>query len=162
MQSSLGNSKLEWESSNAFDVGLEFSLFRGRVSGAVEYFDRQSSNLIFDVPLPLWTGIATVTRNIGTMYNRGVELELSLEPVRTKDFTWRIDLNATHLKNQITRMPAENPEIIDGTKKLKVGSSIYDYWLREYQGVNPATGEAQYRAANFVAANHGLRKVAIP
>ncbi len=153
LQSSLGNSKLEWESSNAFDVGLEFSLFRGRVSGAVEYFDRQSSNLIFDVPLPLSTGIATVTRNIGTMYNRGVELELSLEPVRTKDFTWRIDLNATHLKNQITRMPAENPEIIDGTKKLKVGSSIYDYWLREYQGVNPATGEAQYRAANFVAAN---------
>ncbi|MBD2704556.1 TonB-dependent receptor [Spirosoma sp. BT702] len=150
LQSSLGNTNLAWESSNAFDVALEFSLFKGRVSGTVEYFDRQSSNLIFAVPLPLSAGISTVTRNIGTMYNRGIEIELGLEPVRYKDFVWRLDLNATKLKNQITKMPAENPEIIDGTKKLAVGRSIYDYWLREYRGVNPATGEAQYQAASFV------------
>jgi len=153
LQTSLGNRNLAWESSNSFDVGLEFSLFKGRVSGTVEYFNRQSSNLIFDVPLPLSSGISTVTRNIGTMYNRGIEVELGLEPVRTKDFTWRLDLNATTLKNRITKMPDENPEIIDGTKKLAVGRSIYDYWLREYAGVNSANGEAQYRAANYVAAN---------
>lgn len=153
LQTSLGNRDLAWESSNSFDVALEFSLFKGRVSGTVEYFNRQSSNLIFDVPLPLSSGISTVTRNIGTMYNRGVEVELGIEPIRTKDFTWRIDLNATRLKNQITKMPDENPEIIDGTKKLAVGRSIYDYWLREYKGVNPATGEAQYKADRFVAAN---------
>ncbi|WP_020596001.1 SusC/RagA family TonB-linked outer membrane protein [Spirosoma panaciterrae] len=153
LQTSLGNRNLAWESSNSFDVGLEFSLFKGRVSGTVEYFNRQSSNLIFDVPLPLSAGISTVTRNIGTMYNRGIEVELGLEPVRTKDFTWRLDLNATTLKNRITKMPDENPEIIDGTKKLAVGRSIYDYWLREYAGVNSANGEAQYRAANYVAAN---------
>jgi TonB-linked SusC/RagA family outer membrane protein len=153
LQSSLGNRNLEWESSNAFDVGLEFGLFNGRVSGAIEYFDRRSSNLIFAVPLPLSAGITTVTRNIGTMYNRGVELELGLEPIRTKDFTWRLDLNATRLKNRITKMPEETPEIIDGTKKLAVGHSIYDYWLREYKGVNPTTGEAWYRAMNYVASN---------
>lgn len=153
LQTSLGNSALEWESSNAFDVALEFGLFKGRVSGTVEYFDRRSSNLIFDVPLPLSSGIQTVTRNIGTMYNRGIEVELSLEPIRTPNFTWRIDLNATRIKNKITKMPDENPEIIDGTKKLKVGSSVYDFWLREYRGVNPATGEAQYRAMSYVPAN---------
>ncbi|QJD79059.1 SusC/RagA family TonB-linked outer membrane protein [Spirosoma rhododendri] len=153
IQASLGNAGLEWESSNAFDVGLEFGLFNNRVSGTIEYFDRRSSNLIFDVPLPLSAGISTVTRNIGTMYNRGVEIELGLEPVRTKDFTWRIDLNATSIRNRITKMPDENPEIIDGTKKLAVGRSIYDYWLREYVGVNPANGDAQYRAVNYVAAN---------
>jgi TonB-linked SusC/RagA family outer membrane protein len=153
LQASLGNANLEWESSNAFDVGLEFGLFGNRVTGTLEYFDRRSSNLIFAVPLPLSGGITTVTRNIGTMYNRGVEVELGLEPVRTNNFTWRIDLNATSLRNQITKMPDETPEIIDGTKKLAVGHSIYDYWLREYQGVNPATGEAQYRAANYVASN---------
>ncbi|WP_080240529.1 SusC/RagA family TonB-linked outer membrane protein [Spirosoma rigui] len=151
LQTSLGNRQLEWESSNSLDVALEFSLFKSRVSGSVEYFDRQSSNLIFAVPLPLSTGISTVTRNIGTMYNRGVEIELGIEPLRVKDFTWRIDLNATRIKNRITKMPEENPEIIDGTKKLAVGRSIYDYWLREYKGVNPRTGEAQYRAANYVA-----------
>ncbi|MEZ4901036.1 MAG: SusC/RagA family TonB-linked outer membrane protein [Spirosomataceae bacterium] len=153
LQSSLGNTQLEWESSNAFDVALEFGLLKNRISGTVEYFNRQSSNLIFDVPLPLSSGITTVTKNIGTMYNKGIEIELSLEPVRTKDFTWRIDLNATKLKNRITKMPAESPEIIDGTKKLKEGSSIYDYWLREYMGVNPATGEAQYRAVTYNPAN---------
>ncbi|MBD2756614.1 SusC/RagA family TonB-linked outer membrane protein [Spirosoma validum] len=153
LQTSLGNRNLEWESSNAFDVALEFSLFKGRVSGTVEYFDRQSSNLIFAVPLPLSDGIATVTRNIGTMYNRGVEIELGIEPIRTKNFTWRLDLNATKIKNRITKMPDENPEIIDGTKKLAVGQSLYDYWLREYKGVNPANGEALYRAASYVASN---------
>ncbi|QJW88632.1 TonB-dependent receptor [Spirosoma taeanense] len=153
LQSSLGNQNLEWESSNSFDAALEFSLFKGRVSGTFEYFDRRSSNLIFAVPLPLSSGISTVTRNIGTMYNRGVEVELGIEPVRTQNFTWRIDLNATRLKNQITKMPDENPEIIDGTKKLAVGRSIYDYWLREYKGVNPTTGETQYRAASYVPAN---------
>ena len=156
LQTSLGNQNLEWESSNAFDVALEFSLFKGRVSGTVEYFDRRSSNLIFAVPLPLSAGIPTVTRNIGTMYNRGIEIELGIEPVRYKDFSWRIDLNAAKIKNQITKMPDENPEIIDGTKKLAVGRSIYDYWLREFRGVNTATGEVQYQAASYVASNSSI------
>ena len=153
LQSSLGNRNLAWESSNSFDLALEFGLFKNRLTGSVEYFNRQSSNLIFDVPLPLSSGIQTVTRNIGTMYNRGVEVELGLDIVRSKAFTWHLDVNATHLKNQITKMPDENPEIISGTKKLKEGSSIYDFWLRDYQGINSATGEVQYRAASFVAAN---------
>jgi TonB-linked SusC/RagA family outer membrane protein len=153
LQLSLGNRGLEWESSNAFDVALEFGLLKNRITGTVEYFDRRSSNLIFDVPLPLSAGISTVTRNIGTMYNKGIEVELSLFPVKTKDFTWSIDLNATSLKNKITKMPEESKEIIDGTKKLKEGSSIYEFWLREYMGVSTTTGEALYRAVSYNAAN---------
>jgi TonB-linked SusC/RagA family outer membrane protein len=153
LQSSLGNQDLEWESSDAFDVAVEFGLFNSRVTGTIEYFDRRSSNLIFAVPLPLSSGVQTQTRNIGTMYNRGIELELSLEPIRTKNFSWRLDLNATKIKNRITKMPVETPEIIDGTKKLREGSSIYDYWLRDFRGVNPATGEVQYQAVSFVPAN---------
>ena len=153
LQSSLGNRNLEWETSNSYDVALEFGLFKDRITGIVEYFNRKSTNLIFDVPLPLSTGVATETRNIGSMYNKGVEVELHLEPIRTKDFSWSINLNATKIKNQITKMPEQNPEIISGTKKLKEGSSIYDFWLREYMGVNPANGEAWYRANAFVASN---------
>ena len=153
LQSSLGNRNLEWETSNSYDVALEFGLFKDRITGIVEYFNRKSTNLIFDVPLPLSTGVATETRNIGSMYNKGVEVELHLEPIRTKDFSWSINLNATKIKNQITKMPEQNPEIISGTKKLKAGSSIYDFWLREYMGVNPANGEAWYRANAFVASN---------
>ncbi len=153
LQLSLGNRNLEWESSNAFDAAVEFGLFKSRISGTVEYFNRQSSNLIFDVPLPLSAGIKTETRNIGTMYNKGIELELSGDVIRTGDFTWTLGLNATTYKNRITKMPEENPEIIDGTKKLKEGSSIYDYWLREYKGIDKATGEVLYRAETFAAAN---------
>jgi len=126
---------------------------KNRITGTLEYFDRRSSNLIFDVPLPLSAGITTETRNIGTMFNKGVEIELGVDLLRTKDFTWNINLNATKIKNQITKMPDESKEIIDGTKKLKEGSSIYDYWLREYMGVNSQTGVAEYRATNYVAAN---------
>jgi len=159
LQSSLGNTALEWESSNAFDVALEFGFLKNRITGTLEYFDRRSSNLIFDVPLPLSAGIITQSRNIGTMYNKGVEVELGIDLVQAKDFTWHIDLNATKIKNQITKMPDESPEIIDGTKKLKVGSSIFDYWLREYKGVNPETGVAEYRAINFVAANSRITEM---
>ena len=153
LQSSLGNTALELESSNAFDVGLEFGLFKNRVTGTLEYFDRRSSNLIFDVPLPLSAGIITQTRNIGTMFNRGIELELGFDVLRAKNFNWHIDLNATSIKNKITKMPVESPEIIDGTKKLKETRSLYDFWLREFKGVSPSTGEALYRAVSYVPAS---------
>ncbi|MFN3588613.1 MAG: SusC/RagA family TonB-linked outer membrane protein [Spirosomataceae bacterium] len=153
LQSSLGNRNLEWESSDAFDVALEFGLFKNRITGTVEYFNRQSTNLIFAVPLPISAGILTETRNIGSMFNRGVELEVTFEPVRTKDFTWTISTNATKYRNEITRMPEESKEIISGTKKLQEGSSIFDFWLREYKGVRPETGEAVYRAVSFVPSN---------
>jgi TonB-linked SusC/RagA family outer membrane protein len=153
LQSSLGSKSLEWETNTSFDVALEFGLFKNRLSGTIEYFDRKSTNLIFAVPLPLSVGIATETRNIGSMYNRGIELQLGADVVRTKDFNWHIDLNATKLENKITKMPDESKEIIDGTKKLKEGRSLYDYWLREYKGVNPETGVAEYRAISYVASN---------
>jgi TonB-linked SusC/RagA family outer membrane protein len=153
LQSSLGSRTLEWETNTSFDVALEFGLFKNRINGTIEYFDRQSTNLIFAVPLPLSVGIQTETRNIGSMYNRGFEIQLSGDVVRTKDFVWNIDVNATKLENKITKMPAQSKEIIDGTKKLKEGTSLYDYWLREYKGVNPDNGVAEYRAISFVASN---------
>jgi len=78
--------------------------------------------------------------------------------VRTKDFSWTLSINSTTYKNEITRMPESNPEIISGTKKLKVGSSLFDYWLREWYGVDPATGNAEYRANNFVASNSRINE----
>jgi len=87
------------------------------------------------------------------MFNRGFELQLDVVPVRTRDFSWTVSFNTTTYRNEITRMPEATPEIISGTKKLAVGRSQFDYWLREWYGVNPANGDAEYRAANFVVAN---------
>ncbi len=148
-----GNMNLQWESNNIFDVGLEFSLFKNRIYGIVDYFDRQSSNLLFDVPLPPSTGLTSQTQNVGTMYNRGLELEMNFEPVRTRNFSWVISANFTTFTNKITKMPDSNKEIISGTKKLSEGYGLYDYWLRQWRGVNPVNGEAQYVANVWNAAN---------
>jgi TonB-linked SusC/RagA family outer membrane protein len=144
IQSSLGNPDLEWEVNKKSDVAVEFGLFKNRINGTIELFNRVSDNLLFDVPLPLSSGVGFQTRNIGAMFNRGIELNLNGDIVRTKGFSWNVNLNVTKIKNEITKLPQE--EIISGTKKLKVGYSIYDYWLREWQGVDPADGAALYRA----------------
>lgn len=153
LQGSLGNRNLTWESSDASDVALEFGLLKNRITGTVEYFNRASSNLIFSVPMPLSSGVATVTKNIGKMVNSGIEITLGAEVLKKGDFSWQLDVNAMKLKNEIVKMPDESETIIDGTKQLKEGRSIYDFWLREYVGVRPETGDALYRAETYNPAN---------
>jgi TonB-linked SusC/RagA family outer membrane protein len=153
LQSSLGNTALTWESSNSSDVAVEFGLFNNKIEATVEYFDRESDDLLFDVPLPLSSGIQNQTRNVGTMSNKGWELTLSVTPIKTNDFEWKVFGNTTLLKNVITKMPAETPGITSGTKRYEVGRGLLDYYLRDYKGVNPATGEALYTAVTYNAAN---------
>lgn len=150
IQSKLASLDLLWESNNSFDFALEFGLVN-RVSGTLEFFHRISDNLLFDVPLPVSSGLDSQDKNIGTMYNQGFELSVTADIVKGNKFNWIIDLNATTVKNEITKLPQE--EIISGSKKYMVGHSRYDYWLREWYGVNPDNGEALYRADKFDAAN---------
>ena len=143
LQASLSNEKLTWESNNAFDVALEFSLLN-RVTGTVEYYHRVSSNLLFAVPLPSSSGITSQDQNVGAMYNEGIEARIGVDVVKKSNFRWNIDFNVSTVKNEITKLPQE--EIISGTKKLMVGHSIYAFWLRDYYGVDPADGMALYDA----------------
>lgn len=145
LQSSLANNNLTWEKNASFDVAVEFDLFK-RVNGSVEFFNRQSTNLLFSVPQPLSSGVESLTKNIGTMFNRGVEVQIGVDVVKTKDFKWNFTVNATSVKNQITKMPDNQKEIISGSKKLTVGHSMFDYWLREWVKVDPADGYSLYRA----------------
>ncbi len=150
LQLTVASPNLVWEASRSFDVAADFGLFK-RVNGSVEYFHRISDNLLFEVPLPLSSGLLTKTENNGTMYNSGIELELNGDAVKTKDFSWNVNFNWTTFKNEFTKLPSK--EQIAGTKKYMVGHSIYDYWLREYMGVDAATGEALYRANTFSESN---------
>lgn len=148
LQAKLASPELVWESNNSFDVGVEFNLF-GRVNGSVEYFNRVSENLLFAVPLPLSSGVLERLENIGTLYNRGVELHVAADVVRSAGFNWAIDANWSTYDNKFTKLPEQSPEIINGTKKVMEGQSIYDYWLRDWYGVDPATGNGLYRADTF-------------
>lgn len=143
---------LQWETSASYDVALEFGLFQ-RLNGTVEYFKRESANLLFDVPLPLSSGSESIPQNIGTMYNKGIEVTLDYDVVRNDNFRWNVNLNASTIKNEFTKLPQE--EIISGSKKYMVGQSIYDYWLKDWYGVDPADGAALYVANEAAVTANG-------
>ncbi|WP_342155086.1 SusC/RagA family TonB-linked outer membrane protein [Joostella sp. CR20] len=142
--SSPGNPVLKWETNIQTDYALEFGLFQNRVAGTVEYYRRKSEDLLFDVPLPVSSGLDDYPANIGSWTNSGIEVELNFGIVRNQDFGWDLGINASTLKNKINELSQE--EIINGSKKLIVGGDIYDYWLRDWYGVDPADGAALYIA----------------
>ncbi|MDX9854098.1 MAG: TonB-dependent receptor [Tenuifilaceae bacterium] len=143
---------IKWETSSSFGVALE-GRFLDRINASVEYFDKRSQNLLFDVFLPLSAGAnstssaeATVTKNLGTVSNTGIELIADVDLVRTDNFRWNIGVNATTLKNKLVTLPKENRAegIVSGTKRYLEGHSIYDFWLYQYVGVDQMTGNALY------------------
>jgi TonB-linked SusC/RagA family outer membrane protein len=149
-QSSLENKSLTWETGKNFDVAMEFGLFKGRLSGTVEYFNRVTDGLIFSVPQPSSNGGTTggnfsIATNIGSLYNKGFEAQITGEVVRTKNFKYTATINATTFKNQITKMPPGQPLIQSGTKGYAVGRSIYDFYLREFYGVDEENGRSLYK-----------------
>jgi len=148
----LASPNLLWETSASSDIAVEFRLFN-RFDGIIEYYNRKSDNLLFDVPIPLSSGIESVPENIGAMYNRGLEVSLNYDIIKNENFEWNFGINAATVKNQFTKLPQE--EIINGSKKLMVGRSIYDYWLRDWYGVDPADGEILYVASEDAIAAGG-------
>lgn len=149
IQSSLENKDLKWESNQQFDLGLDFSLFKSRLSGTVEYFNKNSYDLLYSVPLPVSGGIDSKNMNIGTAYNRGIEVQLTGTWLRKKNLSWSTTVNWTTFTNRITSQP--QAEIISDVNKRMVGHSIYDYWLRQWYGVDPGDGAGLYKAASYVA-----------
>jgi hypothetical protein len=158
-QTSFLNRELTWEKNKQFDIGVDFSILKNRLSGSFEYYNRVSEDLLFAVPQPLSSGALTVTQNTATMYNKGIELLLSSDIIRTTDFTFNLTVNFSTVNNKITKMPPAVPEFITGTKKYSKDHSIFDYWLRTYYGVDPADGAALYLPASTASAT-GRRIIA--
>lgn len=129
---------LKWESNLNFNTGIDFGLLKNRLYGTFNYYRRTSKDLLYSKPLAGSTGFTAVNANIGELRNTGVELELNVVPVSTRDWRWAVGINVAHNKNKITALPKK--EIISGTKKLMVGTSVYDFFLREWAGVDAATG----------------------
>ena len=151
--SQLANELLKWETGQSWGVGLESRLFN-RLNFNIEYFDRRNKDLLFDVILPITAGATStggtnpsITKNIGTMSNRGVEIETDLDLVRTRDWKVNVSANATFLKSKILSLPEQNREngIIDGTKRYVEGGDRYAYWLYQWAGVDQMTGLGLYQ-----------------
>lgn len=144
---------LTWETNTQVDLAVEFGLFKNRLRGSFEVFDRRSTDLLFKVPLALSSGIgigngatfdSTISKNIGKMSNKGIEIQLGGDIVKTKNFNWDLNVNWTMIRNKINKMPEQTPTFIDGTKQLAVGVSRYQFWLRQWAGVDPKDGAGLY------------------
>lgn len=143
--STLANDNLKWETQVSADVAIEFGLFDNRLTGTLEYFSKQSKDLLFDTSIPLSNGVHSIVQNIGKVKNNGVEFDLNYQLLRRNDWTFSIGVNGTHIKNKVTQLPAGNENgIVTSSKKYMVGHSIYDFWLRQWYGVNPENGDGLY------------------
>lgn len=143
-----GNPDITWETSNNLNAGVDFSFFQGMLSGTVEYYQRQVSDMLFNIPTDPSLGYTSQPKNVGSMRNNGFELELNYRPVNTKDITWDIYANITLPKNKVIKLAPEllngNGEWISGSRLFKEGESMYNMYLVKSAGVNSETGEAEF------------------
>uniref|UniRef100_F4CD54 TonB-dependent receptor plug n=1 Tax=Sphingobacterium sp. (strain 21) TaxID=743722 RepID=F4CD54_SPHS2 len=139
-----GNKDLKWEVSKNFNAGFELSLYN-RVNLEVEYFQRAVSDMLYNFPLSPSSGTPSVSRNIGNMRNRGVEVSFDADLVKASDFNLNLWLNATHYKNKITKLP---DPFVSSVFRFVEGKSAYTYYLREFAGVDPETGLGKWYQGN--------------
>jgi len=139
--SRIENPDLSWEKNNVFDIGLEATLFN-RLNVEIDYYNRQTNDMLLDVPLSRTTGFSTTLLNYGGMNNRGMELTLGYD-IFKGDFKWNTSLNLTTNKNKVTKL-YNGDSFVSGNFLIKEGISLYSYRAREWAGVDPGTGESMW------------------
>lgn len=142
--SQYGNSDLSWEKNKIADLGLEFGFFNNHISGGVGYYNRNTYDLLLDVPLSLTSGFEEQVRNVGEMNNHGFEFELNFDVFRTADFSWSIGGNLATVKNEVTSLNKDTEgnykTISDTYRQVEVGHPVYAWYMRKWAGVDPDTG----------------------
>ncbi|MBQ7572237.1 MAG: SusC/RagA family TonB-linked outer membrane protein [Bacteroidaceae bacterium] len=155
--STKGNRDITWETVGELNGGLEFGLFKNRLTGSVEYFWRKTSDMLYDFSLPRSSGFGGYYDNVGDMVNHGIEVELNADVLRLQNFQWNLGLNLTHYKNEITFMPDEKKTATvydfdgkefkgyaSGNMFLGENLSIGSFYMPKYAGVDPNTGESTW------------------
>ena len=138
------NADLGWESTRQIDFGLDYGLFKNRISGEIDYYIKKTKDLLLSVPVPATSGYSTQMKNIGSVQNKGVELVINTNNV-TGTFTWNTNFNISYNKNEVTSLGSQT--LIDqGSARymnvVKVGEPIGVFYGAEYAGVDPANGDA--------------------
>ncbi|HEY5471135.1 MAG TPA: TonB-dependent receptor [Bacteroidales bacterium] len=125
--SSLANSDLKWEKTTESNLGIDYSLFNNRLSGSIEGYIGNTSDLLYNIDIPVFNGFGTVPINIGRMRNSGVEFSINGNPILIKDFRWDISFNFSLNRNKvvsITGIDANNDGIEDNIISSNSGNSI--------------------------------------
>ena len=139
-----GNPDLGWEQLWATNLAFHLGFFN-RVNVDLELYNKRTSNMLMLVPQSYSNnGFGSRWDNVGVMINRGVELAVNADVIRTKDFTWNVNANVSYNKNEITELynGLSEYEIAGTSTKLVVGHSVGEFYTNRYAGVNPANGDA--------------------
>lgn len=145
-----GNPNLTWEKNEVFDIGFDFGLWDNRFLGSLSYYSRRTYDLLYAVPLSYTTGFNSQIKNVGEMTNKGFEISLDLDVIRTRNFLWNISGNFATVKNEITQLPLGT----DGEPIDRFSSSVYKtdrvglptgtWYMPTWAGVNSVTGSPMW------------------
>lgn len=156
-----GNKDLTWEQTYTTGVGLDLAAFNNRLRLNLDYYVKNTDNIITGVRISGLTGVNLMDQNVGEMKNKGIEVNLGGDIIRTSDFKWSLDINLGHNKNKLTDI--YKTRNADGTytakdiiqddklgvagsasRLLKIGIPVDTYYLKEWAGVNPADGKPMW------------------
>ena len=158
-QSAMGNENLTWETKKSWNAGIDFALFKNRITGSLEVYTGKTKDLLWSKTLPASAGktVNNYYTNIGTLLNRGIEFALDASILRTKDINWNFNIALAHNHNEFTEL---DPAIVETGQRysnsiIRVGGSSAQAYMVRYAGVN-SEGQAQYYA-QFVLGADGKR-----
>ena len=131
-----GNPNLTWETSQAWNAGFDFSMFGQKLNGSIEYWGRESKDMLYYKPVAPSLGYSELPMNVGSMINQGVEIDLSYQIVKTKNYGAEVHANATYISNEIKELSSDlNGQLITGSYIYEEGASRYHMYLVKYAGV---------------------------
>jgi TonB-linked SusC/RagA family outer membrane protein len=161
-QGAVPNTSLTWENTHTFDAGIDFTLWKGRVNGSLDYYNKLTVNSVFAKPLAYSLGQSSITLNSAHLANRGVEADLNVDIIRNQDWRWNVGVTGTHYRTILEKVPAGVgvPALdgkftagIDGwgaTGGASTGANVaylrgegmdyYNLYLYKYKGVDKSTG----------------------
>lgn len=144
VQTQLANPDLKWETTRQFDLGLEVSLFKDRLTIAFDYYYKFTYDLLLEAPIAGKTGFSSIYKNIGEMSNRGVEFSVVSRNIVKKNLQWTTRFNISHNGNRIEKLESPITQYSRDWVRLEEGKPMYSFWLYRELGVDPQTGNAIY------------------
>ena len=153
----ISNPDLTWEKNFIISTGIDYSILNDRVSGTIDYYNRKTKDLLWEVLLSYTSGFASRTENVGSIRNSGVEFSVNVDVIDKKDFDYSIGASISANRNEVLELYEGDDIPSDGDMILSEGHPVNSFYLTKYAGVNPANGEALFydKNGNVSSSNSG-------
>ncbi len=144
----LANTDLTWEKNKNWNIGLDATIF-DRYTFSVEYFEKKTTDLLLDAKIPSTTGFSTTLSNVGSMINKGWEISVNVDILKKKDWDLSVGANWSTIDNEVLSLSTEDEVQTDRPFIWKKGYCFYQYYTRNYMGVDPENGNPIYSEGSF-------------